>query len=267
MLLYADLQVPQNETNSIIPYDWEHFPLWKSVRQALYSCPDHFVTSTNIEGLLATDIFTLNTSLGATIEESVVKTLNGMRAVWDPLGNYQTYSFVRQTETFPDVILRETVNGSAILLGIELKGWYLLAKEEVPTFRFTVTESACNPWDLLVVVPWTLSNVLAGTPVLYKPFVQSSLFCAKRRNYYWIHERESVADRGEIIEPENVSPYPLKTDRISDKATEDSGSNFGRLARYGVMDEYLREVRDTLIRGIPAREWQTFFRSQMKDRN
>lgn len=33
---------------------------------------------------MATDIFTLNTTLAATIEESVVKTLNNLRSVWDP---------------------------------------------------------------------------------------------------------------------------------------------------------------------------------------
>ncbi len=40
---------------------------------------------------MATDIFTLNTTLAATIEESVVKTLNDLRAVWDPKDRYPTY--------------------------------------------------------------------------------------------------------------------------------------------------------------------------------
>lgn len=53
-------------------------------------------------------------------------------------------------------------NGADVLLGIELKGWYRLAKEEAPTYRFTVTPAACNEHDLLVVVPWVLSNILAG---------------------------------------------------------------------------------------------------------
>ena len=107
------------------PTAWEHYELWKRVRDALFACPDHFSTSTTIEGLLATDIFTLNTPLAATIEESVVKTLNDLRSVWDPHKTYQTYTFVRQPQTFPDVVLRELDNDQHVLMGIELKGWYL----------------------------------------------------------------------------------------------------------------------------------------------
>ena len=50
---------------------------------------------------MATDIFTLNTALAATIEESMVKTLNDLRSVWDPRAAYETYAFVRQPQTFP----------------------------------------------------------------------------------------------------------------------------------------------------------------------
>ena len=66
------------------PVNWQHYALWKRVKDALYACPDHFTTPTVIEGLLATDIFTLNTPLAATIEESVVGTLNAMRPLWEP---------------------------------------------------------------------------------------------------------------------------------------------------------------------------------------
>ena len=133
---------------------------------------------------MATDIFTLNTALAATIEDSMVKTLNDLRSVWDPGDEYETYAFVRQPQTFPDVVLRQIDNGEDVLLGIELKGWYLMAKEEAPTYRFTVTEAACNTHDLLVVVPWLLSNILAGSPVLFRPFVESALYCARKRNHY-----------------------------------------------------------------------------------
>ena len=208
---------------------------------------------------MATDVFTLNTPLAATIEDSVVKTLNDLRSVWDPNGEYKTFAFVRQSQTFPDVVLREQDNGANTLMGIELKGWYLLAKEEAPTFRFTVTQKACNPWDLLVVFPWILSNVLAGTPELYRPFVQLSRFCAQMRNYYWLHQRQGAS--GEIVEPENIGPYPVKGDNIADKATKDGGNNFGRLARYGVMDSYIQEMRSSRVRGISVRDWQAFFKN------
>ena len=39
-------------------------------------------------------------------------------------------------------------------MGIELKGWYVLAKEKEPSFRYKVTPAVCAPADLLVVVPW-----------------------------------------------------------------------------------------------------------------
>ena len=143
-------------------------------------------------------------------------------------------------------------------MGIELKGWYLLAKEQQPTYRFTVTADACNPWDLLVVVPWVLSNVLAGSPVLFRPFVQPAKYCALKRNYYWQHERSTTSDTGIEI-PERVRPYPSKSDKISDKPYNDSGHNFGRLARYGIMNDYIDSMLAEPVRGIPVSDWLSFF--------
>jgi len=117
------------------------------------------------------------------IEEQVVSTLNGMRGVWDPDKEYQAYSFVRQPQTFPDVLLRKTTNGQDVLMAIELKGWYLLAKEKVPTFRFKQSPDGCNDWDLLVILPWALSNVLSGTPIAYHPFIIQARYAAQQRNY------------------------------------------------------------------------------------
>src|SRR5438477_12660111 len=152
--------------------DWEHYALWQRVWDALRAVPDYFKTTTSTEGILGPDIFTLNTVLGATIEEQVVRTLNSLRSVWDPDKNYQNYAFERQAQVFPDVILRRKTGGDHdILMGIELKGWYLLAKEGAPSYRFQVTAAACNPWDLIVVIPWSLSNVLAGSPVTFTPWI------------------------------------------------------------------------------------------------
>lgn len=241
------------------PSDWEHYDLWLGVRRALFAAPDHFATQTTIEGLLATDIFTLNAPLAATIEESVVRTLNALRPVWDPQSRYQAYSFVRQPQTFPDVTLRSTDNGNLPLMGIELKGWYLLSNEGVPTYRFTVTREACNPWDLLVVVPWVLSNVLAGSPVLMRPFVQTARYCAEKRNHYWQHERDASGNAA-IEVPEGARPYPAKRDHIADRPASDSGGNFGRLARYGLMDSYIRDMQAEPVRGIPVKSWTDFFK-------
>jgi len=241
-----------------VPLNWEHYELWKGVRRALFAVPNHFSTSIKIEGLLATDIFTLNSVLAATIEESVVRTLNDLRMVWDKESKYQTYSFVRQPQTFPDVTLQSVENGVKTLMGIELKGWYLLSREKVPTYRFTVTRNACNPWDLLAVVPWVLSNVLAGSPVLMRPFVQPAQYCAEKRNYYWQYER-STQSSTKIITPPNVHPYPIKSDMISDRPMSDSGGNFGRMARYGIMKDYIEMMQAETIRGISVKSWIEFF--------
>lgn len=240
------------------PIGWEHYELWKRVCEAIRSLPDHFRSTTTIEGMLATDIFTLNAALGATIEEQVVYSLNRLRSVWDQDKRYQTYAFVRQPQTFPDVVLRRKINGQGILLGIELKGWYLLAKEGMPNFRFTVTPACCNPWDLIVVVAWALSNVLAGIPVAYAPFLESAQYAAEQRNFYWQYEREAKTGASVSL-ASGVGPYPKKSNPISDRAANDAGGNFGRLARYGIMGEYVREMKQMPLRGIPVSAWLTFF--------
>ena len=56
------------------------------VEEALRALPVHFRSTTNIEGIQATDLFALNTLLATTIETGVVETLNMTRGGWDPLG-------------------------------------------------------------------------------------------------------------------------------------------------------------------------------------
>lgn len=246
------------------PKDWKHYKLWTRVRESILALPNYFNTSTVIEGMLASDIFTLNAALGATIEEQVVATFNEMRPLWDPDKEYQSYAFVRQSQTFPDVLFRKKTNGQDILMGIELKGWYLLAKEGMPNFRFLVSSKACNPWDLIVVVPWVLSNVLAGSPVVHTPFIEYAKYAAEQRNYYWQTQRDSRTDAS-INLAEGVSPYPSKSDKIADQAVSDKGGNFGRLARYGITDEYVTQMMSTSIRGIVAKDWLSFFRANARD--
>lgn len=57
----------------------EHHQLYRDVREAISSLPVYFRTETHISGIMATDLQTLNTVLGATIEEQVVRTLNLLR--------------------------------------------------------------------------------------------------------------------------------------------------------------------------------------------
>ena len=197
--------------------------------------------------------------LGATIEEQVVGTLNQMRNTWDPHDRYALYSFVRQAQTFPDVLLRRTSDGD-VLLGIELKGWYLLAKEREPSLRFQVTEAACADQDIIAIVPWVLNNVISGSPVVFEPFVESAKAAASQRNHHWQHVRKTNLDAGIRI-PEDISPYPRKSEQILDRPFADGGGNFGRLARTGLMDAYIQKLHDVLLCGIKTTYWQDFLRT------
>ena len=221
--------------------------------------PAHFSSETNIQGLIATDLQTLGSVLSAAIEEQVVSTLNQMRPVWDPNEQYQRFFFERQAQVFPDVLLKSDTNGREIILGLELKGWYLLAKERVPNFRFTTTADACAEADLIAVMPWNLGNVLSGAPVIHKPFVTQARYAAEYRNYWWSEVRSTRSDTG-ITSPEDVKPYPSKSAQVADIPVRDGGNNFGRLARTGLMDEYIEEMLDLRLSGIPAGEWINFLR-------
>lgn len=75
-----------------------------------------------------------------------------------------------------------------------MKGWYLLAKEGEPSFRFRITSAACAKQDLIVIVPCVLDNVISGSPILYEPFIESARYAAEYRNYHWQHLRGTDED-------------------------------------------------------------------------
>ena len=54
------------------------------------------------------------------------------------------------------------------------------------------------------------------------------------------------------------SYYPTKSDMISDRPTSDAGSNFGRFARSGAMDGYMKELFEDRLAGIQLWAWQRF---------
>ena len=230
------------------------------VREALRALPAYFDSKTNIEGLGVTDLFSLNALLASTIEVQVVETLNRMRSAWDPQNEWPLHSFERQAQTFPDVLFRKRASdgSSEVALGIELKGWYLLAKEGVPSFRYTVTPGACTEWDLLAVVPWHLENVLAGAPRAAVPGVWSARHAAEYRNYWWRHRRSSQSDPT-IVMPPDARPHGRR-EHTADRPASDAGGNFGRIARIGIMKEWTDGQQKAPIAGIPARDWVEFLR-------
>ena len=239
--------------------------LMNRVREAVLALPTYFESPTNIEGLAATDLFVLNTVLGATIEIQVVETLNRMRDVWDPDNDWPLFAFERQAQTFPDVLLRRRKSDRSheVAMGIELKGWYILAKEGVPSFRYTVTRDACTDWDLLMVVPWRLSNVLSGVARVGTPGIWSAKYTADSRNHWWQHVRNTSLSR-RIDSPEHVEPYTTR-DRTADRPVYDRGGNFGRIARIGIMADWIQETLRQPLAGIPARDWISFIRKYADD--
>jgi hypothetical protein len=234
------------------PETWPHRGLYDRAGDAIKALPSHFRSETFIAGVMATDLQTLNSVLGAAIEDRATITLNAMRRVWDPAEQYPLYSFVRQPQTFPDVLLRKGLDGE-IILGIELKGWYLLSKEAEPSYRHVVTKDACAPADMLVLVPWALSSVLSGRPIVFDPYVEVAGYAAAARNHYWQHTRKTSLNR-DIVVPSGIKPYPKKSDAIADKPAHDSGGNFGRLARCGVpeMEAYFKRMLALQLSGMPV---------------
>jgi hypothetical protein len=158
-------------------------------------------------------------------------------------------------------------------MGIELKGWYVLAKEREPSFRYQVTPAVCAAADLIVIFPWALGNVVSGSPRLFAPYIESARYAAEYRNWHWewkrvIKPRKNGSLPSRAITLSTVtSPYPLlKSDEISDRPEYDGGDNFGRLARTNLTKEYIEGaggvggiMRQTLA-GIPLWAWQELFK-------
>ncbi len=246
------------------PEGWPHRGLYQRLRNALYALPSKFRTQLRIAGISAVDLFTLNTPLGAAIEQSVVDSLNDVREIWDPDGQYKLYSFIRQAQVFPDVRLETTAPGIAegerVLMGIELKGWFVLAKEGEPSFRYRASPAVCAPQDLLAVYPWALDEVVSGSPKLLRPFVEEARYAAEHRNHYWTETRGVQGVAAEVIAAPHQAPYPTKNQKFNDEAATDSGGNFGRVARGGLMRAFIDELMNLPLSGIPARHWQSFLK-------
>lgn len=243
--------------------DDRRYLLWQQVQEVLLALPGHFRSETVIKGIEAGDLNTLNTVLGASIELQVVETLNSLRSEWDAEDQWSTYSFVRNSQTWPDVRLQASRMGREpdIAFGIELKGWFVLSKEREPSFRYKQTPATSTEWDLLCVVPWYLDGVINGSPRVLEPFVTGARNAAEWRNYFWENVkgwRNTNADRS-IFSPPVVTPppYPVKSDPILDVPASDS-SNFGRLVRCGIMGGHVIKTLGTSLSGIEADLWIDF---------
>lgn len=236
--------------------------LARSVSAALLVLPAYFDSrGMHFPVLEASKLPGLGGFLSHSIESQAVAALNMMRAIWDPGEDWGGYSFERQAQTFPDVrLVRPLADGLSIALGIELKGWYLLAAEGVPTFRFKVTRDACAEHDLIAVYPWHLDSMVSGGPVLRRPWVYKARLATEARNEWWQRTRKTENLNG-ISSPRDARPYPPPGMKITDIPASDPGSNFGRLARVpGLMKEYAEAAKLERIAGIAARDWVRFLK-------
>lgn len=207
---------------------------------------------------------------GSTIELQAVRTLNRLRHIWDPDRRVGNYRFKRSAQTCPDVrLVKEEGRGiGKISMGIELKGWYLPAREGQPSFRYAVTPAACAPQDLIAVIPWHLEHVLSGRPAVYAPYIEQASYAAEFRNWYWVRGRKTKQDEKtrNVTPPEgDVDPCPGPKTKISDKPKSDGGNNCGRLARVaGLMDDCIANTLKLDIAGIPAEYWIEFLRQHVE---
>jgi hypothetical protein len=248
---------------------WEHFVVWQKVYDLIESLPNYFKSEVLIKGINVTDIYSVGNLFSAIIETQIVDMLNKLRNIWDTDNKYSNYSFVRQSQTFPDILLINTQKQTDIIFGIELKAWYVFSKESEPSFRFTVTPDACGKPDLLIVIPWFLSEVISGTPNLMTPYIELAKYAAEYRNYCWICSRKIANTRStDIIPPpqECRHPYPQSKLESSDKAKDDKGSNFGRIARAGLLDEYLSKIKQMDYLGIRVLHWMRFFKAMSENK-
>ncbi len=252
---------PQRPT---LDNDDKRTALQAGVKAALQALPGEFQFRHTVSGIAATDLFNLNTFLGAGIEMEVVRTLNALRHIWDPQSIWASYRFERSSQAFPDVrLISAGVYGAdEIALGVELKGWWMLAKEGVPSLRYQVSPNACAPHDLVCVVPWHLSNAVSGEAIAAEPWVESALYAAEWRDYWWQHVREVAENTNTSISyPSGAAPYPSKADRVTAVPAYDGGDNYGRLPRCRpLMDQFVSSTMAVPILGIEARAWVKFLR-------
>lgn len=252
--------------------DWydQHADLYDQLPELLNRVPAEFTSEVHIEGLDATDVFGLNEILASSVENQVANSLDDLTPDLDLGEEYRDYEFVRQSQTFPDILFEDTGDtDDEPLVGIELKCWYLLAKEGDPSFRFKTTPAACAPQDLLVIYPWALDNIVTGSPDIFRPFIMPAKFASMYVDHYWQNLKNWRPENPnkEIIRPEGVSHYPNpKTDFIQDKPVEDSGGNYGRfrsrlIASLPPLQEYVNQMKGRELLGIPSDRWAEFFTS------
>ena len=61
------------------------------------------------------------------------------------------------------------------------------------------------------------------------------------------------------MSPEVTAPYRQRKN-TSDKPAYDGGSNFGRIARVGIMNDWIADTLSRPLAGIPTQSWIEFLK-------
>ena len=221
--------------------------LHRRVCRALRAVPGIYSSGLRLDGVPATDLCGAQALIASGVEREVRDCLNRLRHIWDPDGDYADCEFVRFPESFPDVRLMR--DGEPII-GVELKTWYLLAKEGEPTCRFKASVNACSDADILCIYPWCWSEVIVGSPRLFTPWIARAREVAEIRNDAWDGK----------VHIARTTPYPPARSRCCDTPVlNPESTSWGRVARIpGLMRDWVDATLETQLSGIPARYWLAF---------
>lgn len=67
--------------------------------------------------------------------------------------------------------------------------------------------------------------------------------------------------RGDYSSSLDIHPYPDSKQEASDQAIDDKGSNFGRIARAGLLDNYITKLKSLDYLGVKIAHWVEFFKA------
>lgn len=112
-----------DDYESVENTEWygRHGSLYEQIPELLDRVPAEFTSDVHIEGLDATDVFGLNEILASSVENQVTNSLNRLLSEPNLDEEYRDHEFVRQSQTFPDVLFENSAESDGPLMGIELK--------------------------------------------------------------------------------------------------------------------------------------------------
>ncbi|WP_143733631.1 hypothetical protein [Microbacterium sp. RU33B] len=174
----------------------------------------------------------LSPMIGNLLEARIVKALSD--------GAAHGYSWMRQDPGFPDAVLVGP-DGMPTGDGYEVKAWYVHSTELTGRFRESVNLLLSRNVRV-VVIAWSMSHIVYGTPQILGTFTDSGIsFAEARDRHYWqppqyltVEPRDTSA-RTRNLQQSNVAGYRLQeTDpsRIASANRDTRAGNWGMAYPY-----------------------------------